>query len=423
MTRIAITGMGIISPYGVGAEPLWEQVIAGHTAVKELTGFPTEHLQCRIGGQLSNFQARDYISPRLARKIDRFSTFGVTACLLALRQAGLLRDNHTAVWQGEENGGHRVGITVGNNLGGWEFAERELRNLWALGPRDVSPYIAAAWFPAAAQGNISISFGIKGVGRTFISERASSALALLHAADTLTRRRADIMLAGGTEAPLSPYAGLFYEKSGQISRQASHGSPASYRPFDKDADGLVVGEGAAFFVLERAEDARARGASILAELTGWASTNDGFDPVHAAPDGRRYAAAMTRALERANMTPMDVDCVFAAGSALPEEDLSETRALHLALGEMAPHVPVTAPKAAFGNLFGAAHALDLALAILSLQAGLIPPTLNLDEPAPGCDLDYVSQSARPANQLSHCLVNARGIGGANASVVVCKAEA
>jgi len=421
MTRIVITGMGIISPYGVGAELLWENVLAGQTALKDLTGFETGHLNRRIGGQLTNFQARDYISPRLARKIDRFSTFGVIASLLALRQAGLLRENNTAIWQGEENGGHRVGITVGNNLGGWEFAERELRNLWALGPRDVSPYIAAAWFPAAAQGNISLSFGIKGVGRTFISERASSALALLHAADALTRGRADIMLAGGTEAPLSPYACLFYEKSGQLSRQAASGSPASYRPFDKDADGLVVGEGAAFFVLERAEDAQARGASILAELAGWASTNDGFDPVRAAPDGRRYAAAMTRAMERASITPAEVGCIFAAGSALPDEDFSETRALHLALGETAPHVPVTAPKAAFGNLFGAAHSLDLALAILALRDGLIPPTLNLDESAPGCDLDYVSQTVRPAKKMSHCLVNARGLGGSNASVVVRKA--
>lgn len=421
MTRIVITGMGIISPYGVGPELLWENVLAGQTALKDLTGFETGHLNRRIGGQLTNFQARDYISPRLARKIDRFSAFGVIASLLALRQAGLLRENNTAIWQGEENGGHRVGITVGNNLGGWEFAERELRNLWAHGPRDVSPYIAAAWFPAAAQGNISISFGIKGVGRTFISERASSALALLHAADALTRGRADIMLSGGTEAPFSPYANLFYEKSGQLSRQAISGSPASYRPFDKDADGLVVGEGAAFFVLERAEDALARGASILAELAGWASTNDGFDPVHPAPDGRRYAAAMTRAMERASITPAEVDCIFAAGSALPDEDLSETRALHLALGERAPLVPVTAPKAAFGNLFGAAHSLDLALAILAMRDGLIPPTLNLDESAPGCDLDYVSQTARPAKQMSHCLVNARGLGGSNASVVVRKA--
>jgi 3-oxoacyl-(acyl-carrier-protein) synthase len=421
MTHIVITGMGIISPYGVGAEPLWDGVLAGQTALKELTGFATEHLHCRIGGQLTDFQARDYISPRLVRKIDRFSAFGVTASLLALRQAGLLREDHTAIWQGEENGGHRVGITVGNNLGGWEFAERELRNLWAHGPRDVSPYIAAAWFPAAAQGNISIAFGLKGVGRTFISERASSALALLHAADTLARGRADIMLAGGTEAPLSPYACLFYEKSGQLARQASNGSPTSYRPFDRDADGLVVGEGAVFFVLERAEDAIARGASPLAELAGWASTNDGFDPVRAAPDGRRYAAAMTRALERAEITPAEVGCAFAAGSALPEEDLSETRALHLALGDTAPYVPVTAPKAAFGNLFGAAHSLDLALAILALHHGLIPPTLNLDEPAPGCDLDYVTRNPRPASQLSHCLVNARGLGGANASVVVRKA--
>src|SRR6266852_4854512 len=162
MTRIVITGMGLISPYGVGPELLWKNVVAGQTALKPLTSFETDHLHCRVGGQLVDFQAKDYVSPRLSRKIDRFSTFGVAASLLALRDAGLTRANNTAIWQGEEHGGERVGITVGNNLGGWEFAERELRNLWALGPRDVSPHMATAWFPAAVQGNVSITFGLKG---------------------------------------------------------------------------------------------------------------------------------------------------------------------------------------------------------------------------------------------------------------------
>jgi 3-oxoacyl-(acyl-carrier-protein) synthase len=415
MTAIVITGMGVISPYGVGAELLWENVLAGRSGIKELTGFDTEHLHCLVGGQSTDFHPEVYVSPRLTRKIDRFSAFGVIASLLALRDAGLLVDGKVPAWKGREHESERVGITVGNNLGGWEFAERELRHLWKLGPREVSPHMATAWFPAAVQGNISIYFGIKGIGRTFLSDRAGGALAIMHAAACLQRGRADIMIAGGTEAPFSPYAALCYETSGLMSKS---GSRAAYRPFDREHDGLVAAEGAAFFVLERAEDAHRRGATILAEVAGWASTNDSYDAVRAAPDGRCYARAMNKALERAGITAEELACVFAAGSAVPDEDISETRALHLALGEIAARIPVTAPKSAFGNLFGAAQPIDMALAIMAMRHRIIPATLNLEQPAPECDLDYVPRTPRSVEQFDQCLINARGIGGANASLVL-----
>jgi 3-oxoacyl-(acyl-carrier-protein) synthase len=418
MTRIVITGMGVISPYGVGPTLLWEKLIAGESAIKELTSFDTSHLQCHIGGQLSDFRAEEYLLPRLIRKIDRFTVFGLVTSQIALKNAGLLLENGKPVWNNEENGGHRVGITVGNNLGGWEFAERELRNLWTGGARAISPYMATSWFPAAVQGNISIQFGIKGVGRTFLADRAGGAFALIHAADALIRGRADIVLAGGTEAPFSPYAALCYETSGLM---AANTSPTSgYRPFDQDHAGLVAGEGGAFFVLERLEDARKRNATILAELAGWATTNDGYDPVKVAPDGKRYAAAMTRAMERATVDKENVDAIFAAGSAVPEEDVAETRAVHLAFGESAPWIPVSTPKAAFGNLFGAALPLDLAIAIRSMQECVIPATLNIKQPAQECDLDYVPQTPRPLERFNTCLLNARGMGGTNASLVVRK---
>ncbi len=414
--KIVITGMGVISPYGIGPDILWDSLMRGESGLKPLTNFDTSHIQCRVGGQLLDFSPQPYLPPRLTRKIDRFSTFGLIATHLALQNAGLLLDGKKPVWSQQEQGGNRVGITIGNNLGGWEFAERELRNLWQKGPRDVSPYMATAWFPAAVQGNVSIHFGIKGVGRTFLSDRASSALAIFHAADCLQRGRADVMIAGGTEAPFSPYAALCYETSGLMSRQASTGSTSAYRPFDRAHDGLVAGEGAAFFVLERAEDAEKRGATILAELTGWATTNDGYDLVHAAPDGKRYADAMTHAMQRADITADKVDCIFAAGSAVPDEDISETRAIHQAFGENASHIPVSVPKSAFGNLFGAAFAVDLALALLAMQQQVIPAALHLEQPAQECDLDYVTADHRPAAHIDCCLLNARGIGGANAAM-------
>ncbi|MBA2286672.1 MAG: beta-ketoacyl-[acyl-carrier-protein] synthase family protein [Ktedonobacteraceae bacterium] len=416
--RIVVTGMGVISPYGVGPAILWDKLMAGETGLKALSSFDTAHIQCKVGGQLSDFRPETYLSPRVVRKIDRFSAFGLICAQQALQDAGLLLDDKKPLWSKQEQGGDAVGICVGNNLGGWEFAERELRHLWRDGPREVSPYMATAWFPAAVQGNISIQFGIKGIGRTFISERASGAHAIIHAAECLRRGRADIMLAGGTEAPFSPYSALCYETSGLMSTQAATGSTAAYRPFDQAHDGLVAAEGAAFFVLERAEEAVQRGAHILAEIVSWAATHDGYDFVQSAPDGQRFAAAMTQTMKRADMRPEEIDCLFAAGSAVPAEDISETRAIHLALGQVAARIPVSAPKSAFGNLFGAALPVDMAIALLSMQHQVIPATLHLDEPAPGCDLDYVPRSPRHVDDLHSCLLNARGIGGTNAALLL-----
>lgn len=413
--RIVVTGSGIISPYGVGPEILWKKLMAGETGIKPLTTFDTSHIQCRVGGQLLDFQPTTYLSPRTVRKIDRFSAFALIATQHALQSANLLSDEKTPLWIQQGLGADRVGQCVGNNLGGWEFAERELRNLWQVGPREVSPYMATAWFPAAVQGNVSIHYGIKGIGRTFLSDRASGAMAIIHAADCLRRGKADIMLAGGTEAPFSPYAALCYETSGLMAR---HGSPAGYRPFDVSHNGLVAAEGAAFFVLERAEDALRREAPILAELSGWASTYDGYDVVQPAPDGQRYAAAMQQALSRAEKRPEEIDCVFAAGSAVPSEDISETSAIRLAFKEAADQVPVSTPKSAFGNMFGAATAVDMTIALLAMQRRIIPATLHLDQPAPECDLDYVPQTPRSVERFHTCLINARGMGGTNAALVV-----
>lgn len=418
-TNIVVTGMGVISPYGVGPDLLWAKLMQGENAVRGITSFDTSHIQCRVGGQFVDFRPEDYLPARTVRKIDRFSVFGMIAVQQALQNAGLLLDNHKPVWSEQEDGGDRVGITVGNNLGGWEFAERELLNLWQKGPREVSPYMATAWFPAAVQGNVSIQFGIKGVGRTFLSDRASSAHALIHAADCLTRGKADIMIAGGTEAPFSPYAALCYETSGLMSKQdATTCDEPAYCPFDQNHNGLITAEGAAFFVLEREDDAQRRKASVLAKILGWSSTHDGYDAIHASPDGKRYAASITQTLQRSSLNPSDVDCIFAAGSAVPDEDLSETRAIRLALGGDASRIPVTAPKAAFGNLFGAAFALDMAMAILSMHRRVIPATLHLKQPADGCDLEYVAQRPRHVERLDYCLLNARGIGGVNASMLV-----
>lgn len=425
MTPIALTGMGVISPYGVGGALLWQELLAGHSALTALTSFDTSQIHCRAGGQCHDLPIKSYLPIRLVRKLDRFSIFGLIAAQLAMEDAGLniealaspvADDALTIVSQA--GGRDRVGITVGNNLGGWEFAERELYHLWRDGARAVSPYMATAWFPAAVQGNISIQFSLKGIGRTFLGDRASGAHALIHAAHCLRMGHADKMFAGGTEAPFAPFAMLCYESSGLMSHQASERPTSAYRPFDQEHDGLVPGEGAAFFMLERANDAVQRGARIYGTIVGWASTQDGYDPIRPEPTGERFAAAMTLAMRRAGVVPEDVDAIFAAGSAVPEEDESEVRAIRLAFGDTANTIPVTVPKAAFGNLFGAATSLDVAIALHAFQHRALPPTLNLAQIAPGCELNFVTGAPLAVEKLDVIAVNARGIGGANVSLIL-----
>lgn len=417
-SRIVITGIGVVSPYGAGPSLLWEQLIAGRSALRPLLSFDTEHIHCKAGGQWIDCLPGDFLPARLARRIDRFSMFGLIAAQQAFIDAGFACDSLLQADDAQEQRAERVGVTVGNNLGGWEFAERELANLWQKGPREISPYMATAWFPAAVQGIISIQLGLKGIGRTFLGDRASGAYAIKHAAQCLQAHHADSMFAGGAEAPFSPYAALCYETSNLMSRQASERPAEAYRPFDQAHDGLVAGEGAAFLFLEREEDAIQRGAHIYAELAGWATTHDGYDRTQAAPDGKRFADAMRNAMKKAGVTAEQVDCVFAAGSAIPAEDISEAQAIRLALGEQVSRVPVCVPKSAFGNLFGAATPVDVVIALLAMQHRTLPATLHLDQPAPDCLLEHVTKHPRSVERLDVITVNARGIGGANACLVL-----
>jgi len=416
---IVITGIGVITPYGLGPHLLWEKLMASESAIYALPPEEVSHVQCRVGGQFSAFEAENFLSARVARKLDRFSQFGLITAQEALSNAGLTTEDlgHPVAddapnWEKAAQGRDQVGIMVGNNLGGWEFAERELRHLWQKGPREVSPYMATAWFPAAIQGTISIHLGIKGIGRTFLCDRASSAYALTHAANCLRRGYASLMFAAGAEAPFSPYAALCYQTTQLMSQHQV------YRPFDQEHDGLVAGEGAAFVIMERASDAIQRGAHIYAELAGWATTHDGYSFTDAAPDGERYALAITRAMKNASLSPEQIDCIFAAGSAIPAEDASEVCAIHQAMGSAAKHIPVSIPKSAFGNLFGAATSVDLTIALLALQHKVIPPTLHLKQPAPGSDLNFVARVPRQADQLDNIAVLARGLGGTNACLIL-----
>jgi 3-oxoacyl-(acyl-carrier-protein) synthase len=308
---------------------------------------------------------------------------------------------------------------VGNVLGGWEFAERELRDLWTLGPREVSPYQATAWFPAAPQGNICIKFGIKGRARTFVCDRASGAYALAHGAETIRRGQADVVIAGGTEQPLSPYAWLCCQTGAFLTRLGNRQPETAYRPFDMRHGGTVIGEGAVFLILERLDHARARGATVHAELCGWALNTDGYMPYYTVePHGETLSRAIRQSLQRAGVPPDELGCVLADGSAVPREDAAEVAAIRAALGGAAADVPVTGAKAAISHLMGAAAPADVAVAIQAMAHAQVPPVANLDKPAPGFDLDFVTATSRNLHRPEHALVISRGMGGVNACLVL-----
>jgi 3-oxoacyl-(acyl-carrier-protein) synthase len=312
----------------------------------------------------------------------------------------------------------RVGVMVGNVLGGWEFAERELRDLWASGIKEVSPYQATAWFPAAPQGNISIRLGIKGRARTFVCDRASGAYAIIHAAETIVRGQADVVIAGGTEQPLSPYAWLCCQTGGFLTPAGNADPPAAYRPFDRAHGGTVIGEGSVFLVLESEDHARARGAEILGRLSGWAQNTDGYMPYYTSePHGKTMSLAIKRSMQRAAINVDDLGSVIADGSAVPREDAAEVLALKAALGDSARRIPITTAKAAYGHLMGSAASADVAVALQMIRHGIVPPVANLDNPAPGFDLDFVRADPREAN-LAHVMIVARGLGGVNACLVI-----
>lgn len=408
---VVVTGIGALTPAGTGIDPLWESARDGVSHLTAIDRFDASAYACPVAGQ-SAFDAEAELPSRFVKRTDRFTHLAVHAARQALADAGVV--------VGEDTDPERTGVMVGNVLGGWEFAERELRKLWTDGPRAVSPYQATAWFPAAPQGNICIDQGIRGPARTFVADRASGAYALIGGAEALLRDRADVVLAGGVEAPLSPYGWLCLETSGLVAKARAALAPHElYRPFDAGHGGSVFAEGSVFLVLERREHAEARGARILGELAGWGVSTDGYMPYYTVePTGRVLARAMSTATERAGITGGDLGAVFAHGSGIPFEDVTEGYALYEAFGADAGRLPVTAPKSGFGHLLGGAAPADVALALRAMAEGSVPPTVNVDRPAPGIDLDLVRDGARRATGWEHTLVVSRGLGGVNACLLL-----
>ena len=406
MEKIAVTGIGVVAPSGIGKRQFWANIKSGRSFVKEITRFDSSKYPSRIAGQIDDLDKYTHVSERLLKKIDAFSHMALISSELALQDAGI---------DIKKEDPNLVGIFLGNALGGWMYAETELRDLYIEGREGVSPYMASAWFPAAPQGQVSIYYGIKGFSKTVVADRASSLMAIGYARKTLGKSKLNMILAGGMEAPVTPYALLCCNTYGGLSRNNAHPHEA-YRPFDKKRDGFVIAEGAGIMVMESVKRAQARNAAILAVISGYGTTCDGFDRIHPDITGIELARAIRMALTDAKANPEEIDFISLDGLALDEWDAGELLALKSVFGDALKNIPVSCPKSMFGNLLGASGAVDLIIAIQATEHNLVPPTINLDEPASN-GLQYVTNHARE-HVIKKALIISRGRGGINSALVI-----
>jgi len=406
MEKIAITGIGVVSPSGIGKRQFWANIKSGRSFIKEITRFDASKYPAHIAGQIDDLEKYSHISERLLKKIDAFSHMALVASELALQDAGIDIKNEDP---------NLVGIFLGNAIGGWLYAETELRDLYLEGREGVSPYMASAWFPAAPQGQVSIYYGIKGFSKTVVSDRASSLMALGYARKVLYKNKLNMILAGGMEAPVTPYALLCCNTYGALSTHNADPQGA-YRPFDKQRNGFVIGEGAGIVVMESISRVKKRGSNILGYISGYGTSCDGVDRINPASDGKELARSINMALSDAGVNPQDIGYISLDGLAVDLWDNSEIKALELVFGDDLKKIPVSCPKSMFGNLLGASGAIDMIIALLSMEHNLVPPTLNLDAPVLN-NINYVAKDAKEY-KLDKSLVISRGRGGINSVLVV-----
>ena len=408
MEKIAITGIGIVSPSGIGKRQFWANIKSGRSFIKKITRFDASLYPAHIAGQIDDLEKYTHLSERLLKKIDAFSHMALIASEMALQDAGIdIKNEDPAL----------VGIFLGNAIGGWLYAETELRDLYLEGREGVSPYMASAWFPAAPQGQVSIYYGIKGFSKTVVSDRASSLMALGYARKVLSKDKLNMILGGGMEAPVTPYALLCCNTYGALSKN-NDAPEQAYRPFDRQRSGFVIGEGSGIVVMEGIERARKRGVDILGYISGYATTCDGVDRINCALDGKQLARAIDNALIDAQINAEKIDYISLDGLAVDLWDNSEINALKSVFGKRLKDIPISCSKSMFGNLLGASGAVDMITAILAMEHSLIPVTLNLDAPSVS-GLNYVTREAKEC-KIDKALIISRGRGGINAVLVVSK---
>jgi 3-oxoacyl-[acyl-carrier-protein] synthase II len=409
--RVVITGIGAITPIGLGVHGLWQGLLDRRSAVRCITRFDPSMFKSRIAGEVSDFSASDHIEERRAKRLDRFSQFSVAATRMALADAELAFAREDA---------DRIGATMGTALGGVAHGERQYRNFLLEGPRAVDPALALTVFAGAASCNIAIEFGFTGPNSTNGMSCASGAIAIGEGFRAIARGEADIMVSGGAEAPLAPLCfGAFAIIRAMSTRNDDPGRAS--RPFDSGRDGFVMAEGAAVLVLEERVRALARGAPVYAEVCGFGLTNDAHHMTAPRPDGKQAARAMRNALIEAHVAPHEIGYINAHGSSTPLNDPTETSSIKQVFGDHAYRLAFSGTKGYYGHALGASGAIEAAICALASRRRWVPPTVNLDSPDPACDLRHVPDQGMEL-QPEYLLSNSFGFGGINAALLFRRTE-
>lgn len=407
LRRVVITGLGAVTPLGNNKDSFFKSLIAGRSGVAVITNFDPTGYTCIIGAEVKDFDPTDFIEPKKLRHLDRFTQFAIIAAREAIADASLEINDDNA---------DRIGVIVGSGIGGLRTLEDQHQVLMERGPRRVSPYLVPMMIPDLAAGQISIYFGAKGPNWCSVSACASSSHAVGESFEAIRRGAADICITGGSEAPITPLGVAGFASARTLSTRNEEPEKAS-RPFDMDRDGFVIGEGAGILVIETLESARERGAKIYAEVTGYGATGDAYHITSPDETGRGAARSMELALEQASLLPSEVDYINAHGTSTPMNDRLETMAIKQVFGNGSYDLLISSTKSMTGHLLGAAGGIELVASALAIENDQIPPTINLDNADPDCDLNYVPNESI-SREIDVVLSNSFGFGGHNASVLI-----
>src|SRR5687767_3279805 len=409
--RVVVTGLGLVSPLGTGVEKNWQALMEGRSGIRKISRFAADGFASRIAGEVPDFKAENYIEAKEIKKMDLFIQYAIGAATMAMDDSGLKIDDQSA---------EGVGVIIGVGLCGLETIETTKEALLNGGPRKISPFFIPKVISNLAPGHVAIRFGAKGVNWTPTSACASGTHAIGEAFHLIRRGVQDAVIAGGAEATITPLGVGGFAAMKALSTRNEEPEQAS-RPFDKDRDGFVIGEGSGILILEEREQALKRGAKIYAEVIGYAANGDAHHMTAPSPEGEGAARCMRLALKDSGIAPTDIDYINAHGTSTEYNDANETTAIKAVFGEQAAKLAVSSTKSMTGHLLGAAGAVEGVYSTLALHHGMIPPTINYQTPDPVCDLDYVPNKPRQAN-IEIALSNSFGFGGTNGCVIFRRAQ-
>ena len=405
--RVAVTGVGLVSSLGIGTSANWKALLAGRSGIRPITHFDASEFASRIAGEVPDFDPLAFLAKKDVRKMDVFIQFAIAASEFAVQDAGLPTDRTL---------GPEVGVFIASGIGGFSTIEREHRALLAGGPRKISPFFIPSAIINLAAGQVSIRFGAQGPNLATCTACAASAHAIGDSYEIIRRGDAEVMIAGGSEASITPMGVGGFAAMRALSTRNDEPERAC-RPFDQDRDGFVVGEGSGVVILEELDRARARGASIYCELVGYGMSADAFHMTAPAESGDGAIRVMRNTLRSAGVEPDVVDYINAHGTSTPHNDRTETLAIRQCFGDHASRLAISSTKSMTGHLLGAAGGLEAGISALAIRHQVVPPTINLEHPDPDCDLDYVPNVKREMS-ITYALSNSFGFGGTNASLLL-----